>query len=44
MLKWLKAQFKDVPTAFASAMAVAGTLGTLSCAAIICIVLMHQKP
>ncbi len=29
-------------TAFASAMAIVGALGTLSCSAIVCIVLMHQ--
>jgi len=44
MRKWLQAQFKDAPTAIASAMAVAGGLGTLSCSAIICIVFTHRMP
>ena len=44
MLKWIRGRFKDVPTAFASAMAIIGVLGVLCCAAIICIVLMHPKP
>jgi hypothetical protein len=40
MRAWLRDNFRDPKTAFASAMSIAGAVGTLCCSAIIAIVLL----
>ena len=40
MRPWLRENFRDAKTAFASAMALAGGLGVLCCAGVIAIVLL----
>ena len=42
MKAWIRQNFRDPKTAFASAMALAGGLGTLCCSAIIAIVLLTR--
>jgi len=41
MKKWLRYQFRDARSSFASVMAIAGCTGTLCNAAIIAIILMR---
>ncbi len=42
MRAWLRHNFRDPKTAFASAMALAGGVGTLCCSAFIAIVLLAR--
>ena len=42
MISWLRNQFRDAKTAFATTMAIAGGLGVLCCAAVIGIVLLAR--
>lgn len=42
MRAWLRQNFRDPKTAFASAMALAGGLGVLCCVGVIAIVLLVQ--
>ena len=40
MIAWIRRQFRDTKTSFATAMAIVGGLGVLCCAAVIAIVLL----
>ncbi len=42
MKEWIRNQFRDAKTSFATAMAIAGCVGVLCCACIIGIVLLAR--
>lgn len=42
MTSWIRNQFRDVKSSFATAMAIMGGLGVLCCAAVIGIVLLER--